>query len=292
MRRRSARTPEVRLAVAIGLLGLSQGLVRADVGPGRGDMDLAFVLLSKPGLPSGEDVVRAFAPFAVDGQRLRLGPSGPKAAGNEMLELDGGQCGTVFVAAVPVPVPDREADEAVQFSISAMGTGWKLAPHAAHLLVTAAGTDSSSRVTTLSCFTSILAAVTKASRGIGVYWGNAQATHDPAFFVSVAQERGLQPRLMLWTGVSVAREADGRLSLLSLGMQQLNLPDLLLVAPKSMSGTDALATLFDLLGYLVDRGKPLPDGDTVGRSAEERLPVRYVPSPVDATKQVWRVEIK
>jgi hypothetical protein len=255
-------------------------------------MDLAFVLLSKPGLPGGEDVVRAFSLFKLEGQRLELRSFGTKTTGKEVLEFAVGQCGTGFVASMPVPVPNGEADEAVRFSISAMGTGWKLPPHAAHLVVTLAGTDSSSRATALSCFTSFLAAVSKASRGIGVYWGNAGATHDPAFFISMAQERGLQSRITLWTGVSTAREADGRLSLLSLGMQQLNLPDLLLVAPNSMSGNDALGTFFDLLAYVTDRGKPLPEGDTVGRTAEEQLPVRYVPSPVDANRQVWRVEIR
>jgi hypothetical protein len=59
-----------------------------------------------------------------------------------------------------------------------------------------------------------------------------------------------------------------------------------------MPGSDALGTFFDLLAYLADRGEALPEGDTVGRSAEERLPVHYVPSPVDPSKKVWRVEIR
>jgi hypothetical protein len=39
-------------------------------------------------------------------------------------------------------------------------------------------------------------------------------------------------------------------------------------------------------------GKALLEGDTVGRTAEEKLPVRYVPSPVDPKQKVWRVELK
>jgi hypothetical protein len=122
--------------------------------------------------------------------------------------------------------------------------------------------------------------------------GQRWATHDPAFFISVAQDPALASRIMLWTGVSIASEADGRLSLLSLGMQQLDPPDLLLVAAQSTGGNGALATFFDLLAYVAQRGKPLPEGDTVGRNAEERLPVRYVPSPLEPSKKVWRVELK
>ena len=50
--------------------------------------------------------------------------------------------------------------------------------------------------------------------------------------------------------------------------------------------------LYDLLAYVVSRGRPLPDGDTVGRTAAEKLPVHYVPSPIDPKVKVWRVELK
>ena len=49
--------------------------------------------------------------------------------------------------------------------------------------------------------------------------------------------------------------------------------------------------MFDLLTYLANRGVAIPDGDTVGRSADEKLKVRYVPSPIDESKKVWRVEL-
>ena len=49
--------------------------------------------------------------------------------------------------------------------------------------------------------------------------------------------------------------------------------------------------LYDLLAYVVSRGRPLADGDTVGRTADEKLPVHYVPSPVDPKVKVWRVEL-
>jgi hypothetical protein len=74
-------------------------------------------------------------------------------------------------------------------------------------------------------------------------------------------------------------------------MKQLGLPDLLLTAPKANTGT-AFETFFDLLAYVADLGKPLPDGDTVGRSDNERLPVRYVPSPIKPSERVWRVDLK
>lgn len=256
-------------------------------------MDFAFVLLKKSELPSGDAIVRNFGVFSADGQTITQLATKPSDDGTgQLLEFDLSTCGNAFVTLLPVPVPNGEADEAARFSISSVGTNWKLPPHAAHLLVTLSGSSKAPTTARLSCLTSLLAAVSKSSTAVGIYWGNAGATHDPEFFDSVARSSDLTSRLMLWSGVSVARESDGRLSLLSLGMKQLELPDLMLIASKSMKGQDALATFFDLLAYEAERGKPIPEGDTVGRTAEERIPVQYVPSPLDNGKQVWRVEFK
>jgi len=248
---------------------------------------VAFVLLSTPTLPRGEDIVRAYAGVAPKKERIRVVEV--KDAKKDIVTLELTPGGDAFVALMPVAVPKGEADEAARFSLSSFGRGWKLPPHKAHLIVTLMDTSGAKAVDSLSRFTSLTAAVTEASHAVGVYCGNAGATHDPKFFVEVARDPGIMARLTVWTGVSVAKEG-ARISFLSLGMKQLELPDLLLTAPAS--GKDALPTMFDLLAYVIDRGKPLPEGDTVGRSAEERFPVHYVPSPIDPKTKVWRVDMK
>jgi uncharacterized protein DUF4261 len=278
------------LCVALGLVLLGAREVRAGApAPKATSMNVAFVLLSEAKLPKGEDVERAFASFATKGQTLRRQPAkAKKPGGGDALELDTGGGGYAIVALMPAPVPNREADEAVRFSVSALGGRWKLPPHKAHLVVTAHGTGD--RAESLSAFTSLVAAVVEASPSVGVYLGAAGATHDPKFFRDIARERDASSRLVLWSGVSIARGDDGRLSFLSLGMKQLDLPDVLLVVP-SKNADDALSTLFDLIGYEVLHGA-LPEGDTFGRTATEKLPVHYAPSPVDPKAKVWRVDLK
>ena len=250
-------------------------------------MRVAFVLLSVPHLPRGEDVVRSFSGFGTKGQGVQLSKSEPKAD-SEVLEFELKPNGKAFVMLLPTPVPNGEADDAVRFSLSAMGTGWKLPKHEAHLIVTC--DSSAAPLESLSLLTSFLGAVVEASPAVGIYWGPASATHDPKFFLETAREPDVDLRIMLWIGVSMAREVDGRLSLLSLGMDQLNLPDLLLIAPKS-AGNSALEAFLNFLTYVANRGKPLPDGDTIGRSATEKFRVQYVLSPLDQKTKVWRVEI-
>ncbi len=252
--------------------------------------NLAFVLLTEPQLPSQVAVVEAFAAFEPS-LLMRAKPSEARSeGGKEMLslELAGGE--TCFVALMPAAVPKGEADDGVKFSLSSFRDGWKLPQHHAHLIVIFRPVPGAKAVEDLSRFTSIVAAIVKASGAVGVYWGDSGATHDAEFFTSVAADQGVSPRILLWSGMSSAREPDGRLGLLSLGMRQLGLHDLLLVAGKSSEGS-AIETFYDFLTYVAERGEPLSDGDTVGRSADEKLPVRYVPSPLDPTRKVWRVEM-
>jgi hypothetical protein len=247
---------------------------------------VAFVLIPEAKLPKGEAIEHAFRAYALEGQTLRV--RGAKKRGDLAaleLELDGGQA---FVALMPAPVPKGEADDAARFSISAMNGKWKLPPHKAHLVVTAEGKgDAMAR---LSAFTSLLAAVAEVSSAVGVYCGDAGATHDPKFVREIARLRSPTERLMVWSGVSIARDGE-RYSLLSLGMKSFGLPDLLLVVPRAKAD-EAIQRMFDLLAYAIERGAALPEGDTVGPSEKERWPVHYVPSPADPKVKVWRVEAK
>lgn len=241
----------------------------------------AFVLLPAARMPSADAFASAWAealpgvaPLAVTSW------SGESAA----LELDG--IATV-VALVPAPVPDREADEAARLSVSAFRDGgFTPAPHAAHLVVVSTS-PTASHAARLLRQTRVMAALARAGGATGIYDGNAGATHEPDFFIDVAQSEELP--LMLWNGVTVSHKTK-TFAMLTLGMAQLELPDVLLVARKS-DGMEALAFLFDLARYVVDRGTALREGETVGRTAEEKLAVRYVACPLGRDVRVMRIEL-
>jgi hypothetical protein len=245
--------------------------------------NFAFVLLSRPELPDADAIVRSFA--SLSQQTLRTSRENGDPPGSEILKFEIDDDSAALVMLLPMPVPNGEAEEAARFSLSAFGTGWTLSPHQAHLVVTLQ--SETPQLESMLTLTSLLAAVAEASPAVGIYWGNAGATHDPEFFINVARDDDDDAKIMLWTGVSFAKEPDGRLSLLSLGMRQLGLPDMWLVASKE---SEPLPWLLDMLSYVVSRGEPLPDGDTIGRTAKEKIPVRYVPSPIDGESEVCKIE--
>lgn len=248
--------------------------------------NLAFVLLSRPQLPRADEVVKAFRLFIPEGPTLSSRADG-EDPDFEALLFDINPDSGAMVGLLPIPVPNNEADEAARFSISTFGTGWTLPPHEAHLIVTLQ--SSSTKLHSLLMFTALLGALVESSSAVGVYWGGAGATHDPKFFVEVAKEGEFESLIALWNGVDMAREPDGRVSLLSLGMNQLDLPDLWLVAPKD---NETLPWFFEMLAYIANLGEGIPDGDTVGRSEDEKIPVRYVKSPIDETTEVCRIDVR
>jgi hypothetical protein len=278
----------------MGFFNRLRGLLRPGPAPEpESGTHLAFVLLRQASVPAPEEVIAAFVHFGGAGERLAAGPPAGdddprRDDGTYLMTLEG--FGTAMIALMPMPIPDGEAEQAVERSLAALSGQAPACEHSAHLVVSLfAGDAGRVPVERLTAFTSLLAAVTRAADSVGVYWGNAGATHDREFFLSTAAAHEVGARLLLWTGISAAREPDGRLSFLSLGMGQLELPNLYLVVPEHAEGP--VASFFDLLAYAISRGEPIPDGDTVGFSAEQRLPVRYVPSPAGNGETVWKVEL-
>jgi hypothetical protein len=189
----------------------------------------------------------------------------------------------VLAALMPMPVPDGEADGATERSLSGLDGSWTLPEHRAHLVVAQQG--ASGGLDELTAFTRVVAAIARATNAVGVYWGEGGATHHPEFVVNIAHS---ELPLPVWVGVSIAKAGDAT-ELLSIGMKQLGLPDLLVVTPAL--DASVLEFFYDLLAYVTRRGKPLPKGDTVGRTEKEKLKVSYVPSPADPSTEVWSVVI-
>lgn len=255
---------------------------------------MVCVLTDAPTLPSRSALEGA-------ARELELELGWKESASGLVLALQGA---TVRVAAVPGPVPNGEADTSAFLSLSAVNGRWRLGPHRSHLALTLEGpmqvkadglrarlsgtTREATRLERLSIFTRLVAAVTKAVGGVGVHWAAAPVTHAPDFFLQVAREAPLP--LPLWVGVSLTPEPGGRTSVLSFGMQQLTLPDLLLVGP-SAELPDTIDFFFSALATVAERGRAPEEGETIPRSLLSRPKVSYATSPVEAGAQVWRLEV-
>lgn len=259
-------------------------------------LSLVSVLTQSPTLPTRsalESAARELLPGVALDYR--------EADGALTLGLSGA---TVRLKAIPGPVPNAEADTSAFLSLSSVNGRWRLGRHAAHLALSLDGamqakadglfgrlsgaTREATRLERLSAYTRLVAAVTKSVGGLGVHWGAAPVTHAPDFFCELAKEAPLP--LPLWVGVSVTPEPGGRSTLLSFGMAQLGLPDLLVDAA-SKELEDAVDFFFSALATAAEAGRAPAEGETIPRSLLSRPKVRYGPSPVDAASRVWKLAL-
>jgi hypothetical protein len=238
-------------------------------------MRLAFVLLDDPSNIE-------WAALAAALERAGYEPGDDPGGGDALsVTVDGG---FVQIGLIPAPVPDQEAEEHAAFSVGNLSGEWTPPAHRAHLIVTGK-VDDAPAFDQLVLFTGVLVAIVDATPAVAVYWGDAGATHPPQFFRDVAEDAPI----LLWTGVSVARPAEDRISLLSLGMQsQFDLPDVQLDGP-SDDASELMDFFLDLLGYVAERDEPFGEGETVGRDNDERIPIRYIPSPIDGDTEIAHI---
>lgn len=248
-------------------------------------MHTAIVLLSEPQIPDAQAVLAALASIA---PAVASGVTAlPAKESARLSAVSLGGLGEVFIALVDGPVPDREAELNAPYSASSFSTGWRPGAHQAHAVIAYKEAGELPALERLRLFTFVLAAVVESSHCVGVYWGATHATHEPRFFVNVARQSEMLP-LLLWTGVCVAEAVPGRCSLMSLAMNHLELPNLLVSAPLD-SAQDPLDLLFSLLHFATLRGAAPGPGELVGRNSSEQVPVTYVPSPLRPDEQVWSV---
>ncbi|MGJ8725724.1 MAG: DUF4261 domain-containing protein [Roseibacillus sp.] len=250
---------------------------------------LAFVLLESPF--RCESAALAVALRDYGGPEVTVPEDEEGEEGGEVIALHLEGVGTAFLALMDLPIPEGEAEAAYPYSIASLGDDQQgIRPHQAHLMVSLmVGETTKSPAEVLSDFTSLLAAICDVAPAVGIYWGDAGATHPVEYFQEIARDSEQAGRVMLWTGLSRAPEKGGKMSMLSLGMNQLGLPDLYMITPMTSPG-EAIGRFFDLLSYMISRGEAIPDGDTVGVSETERIAVKYVKSPADDGSVVWRVE--
>lgn len=247
---------------------------------------IAFVLTSGPVTLDAAAIRDAHQRLVPGAAELTIEKSDP---GNAVIVPEGSDLAFIL-ATMPAPVPNGEAESAARFSISSFGTGWTPPAHDGHIMLVHQAQSALKLDQALTVFTTVVAAVAETVDAVGIYWGAGQATHRPVFFYEVAAHAIRGPPVMLWAGVSLARQG-GEMSLLSRGLpEQVGMPDLMLTAP-SAKGNEALGFFFDLLSYMIRRGHAPAEGESVGRSAAEKLFVRYVPSPADDGATVMRVAL-
>ncbi|QRK05782.1 DUF4261 domain-containing protein [Archangium violaceum] len=166
----------------------------------------------------------------------------------------------------------------------------RLKAHLGHVLVAvlAPGLD---RVSTMLLLTRVVAAVAATADASGVYWGEGPVVNAPEDFIEETRRTSRERLpLYLWLAFQLARNPDGSFTLCTSGMKSFELMELELVACRTKPA-ELVDRAFNFAHYLLDHGPVLKDGDTIGLSAQERFRVRHLPSVVEPSRTVYRIDV-
>ena len=124
---------------------------------------------------------------------------------------------------------------------------------------------------------------------IGVYWGNATLVVPKALFIDFAQEvMPSGPPLHIWVDLRIGRDSEESSSGFTSGMAALGHMEL--ETQKCPEPPGELRKRFEaLIGYLLEKGPVINDGDTIGEDANERIRVVYSTSAFGHEGQVMRL---
>lgn len=240
--------------------------------------DLAFVLLRDPTYPSADGVIASARALGIE---LTLDPS------SDDLQVFNLADGASLIIALMPPHPDAAQMPGGPTSVPPD----EAAAARAHLIVTALGLtgDERARDTRMAALT---AAVIDHVPAVGAMLGHGVVFHKAALFRDMAKLGVEQGALTseIAVDITAARESDTRMSFLSHGMVRYGREEFYVTCP--IQGKGALDFVFGMVRWLLtDRTKHLPTGDTVGRSATEKLLIQRVPNPTGRGPAVIRLDL-
>jgi hypothetical protein len=241
--------------------------------------DLAFVLVSEPRYPDPASVIESARTLGIE-----LGaPSGDSPLSFEL--PDGGAFMVMLVEAPHPDVPHMPAGPTSPSPDEAAA-----AP--AHMILTALGLDGQPRERD-TVMAKLTAAVIQSTNAVGAMLGHGVVFHKAGLFADMAglaAEEGLLPPEVA-IDITAAAEPDERMSFLTHGMERYGREEFFITCP--IQGKGALDFVFGLVRWLLtDLEKQLPTGDTIGRTAEEKILVQRVPNPTGSGSEVIRLDLQ
>jgi len=193
----------------------------------------------------------------------------------------------VMVMPMGVAVPGNDAIENPHISPFWKGDRERFRRHAAHWIVVVFGDEPPmAEAQELSRILVMLSSQIKEVSGI--CWGPTTMWIDPAEFEKLTNDPELIGRIPAWVSVH-AGDMNGQVSGYSSGLDALGFMDIEVFGFNGPA-VELMGWIYDLATYIVDRGQVINHGETVGQTAEERIPVRHARSSFDRKQTVMRIE--
>ena len=247
-------------------------------------MLVAMVALNSGELPEPRDFLKSLARVYRDMPR----PGQVRTADAQIVFPFGGNISIVGFVSQPIPWSQLKGP---------CETAWWwpeaadcLNGHASHLIIALTGTAGDVR-DRHARLTHLVAALLEHTQAAGVYWGNGTLVHEPRAFRTQAD--GLTAEQLvpqLWIDMRVEHNGDGTNRFFTTGMHafsQLELEiDRTPLDPESL-----LDVCYPTIDYILRSGVRIGHGETIGRTAEEKIKVTHAPSMLESRGKVMKLTL-
>jgi hypothetical protein len=235
---------------------------------------VAMVALNSPRLPESARILASLRERCPDCPP----PSDLTQKDNNLVFHMGDSMAAVSLIPAPIPWSDLEGPCA---------TAWwwpeateRMKAHNSHVIVALMG-GSGSPVERHILLSHLVSAVAANADAAGIYWGAGTIVHDPTAFQEQSAE--LSPDNMaphLWVDMRLEQNGDGSFRYFTTGMESFGCLEIEIDRSRRPP-QEILDFCYGIVSYVLTRGATIGDGETVGRSAEEKIKVRHKPSMWD-----------
>ena len=174
----------------------------------------------------------------------------------------------VACSLMPNPVPNKEAENAAKYNILWKEGANEVAKHQAHVML--AVMNKTSAVEQAILFAKVASSLLKLDNAIGIY--KDPTVYEKNFYVNFAEtiKDGEYPMpILIYTGMYLAKTG---LCAFTSGMRSFGYEEMEIVdSPKQPN--DLLGFLLSISEYVLSEGVELKDGETIGFSEEQKLPI-------------------
>lgn len=193
-----------------------------------------------------------------------------RSAGDNTVAVFGVEKERVAVAFMDAPIPPEEFENIVGFNYLWKNAKEELETLRSHAIVTVLSSESSI-VERYKILTKLNASILRTTgNSIGVYQGNQTLLLPKELYMDYAD--ALLDNMLpvpLWVYVGIV---NSRGSIYTYGMKEFG-KDEMEVIDAAMSGSELYDFLLPIMNYVIESDVTLNDGETIGFSAEQKIPI-------------------
>ena len=250
--------------------------------PAEEPIQMGFIVAAMEVLPAPETVVAA-------ANELGLTGLAHEPMDNESFMLSFSHpLGSFIVTLMPAPLPGGTGMPSGIFSPQKD----EVAAISQHLIVVLTGSGGDVRARDLAA-AKFMAAVATSVDALGASFGHGAALTRTDVLVAAVKDAG-ESGVVIPVGVDItlALESKTRASLLTHGMQRYGREELYILVPaEDKRILDAFTFAIDISTWMLNVDTVFKDGETLGRSEEERILIERVPNPTGSPDRVIRLAL-